>query len=212
MDKLWFSQISNFISVFFCCLSAAWLCRCATLKLPQWSRRPSVWWWSDSFSSRSDRPPSPSKPSPGDCWHAADTARSATPFHTLPSSNQVTWADLSFKTSSDSSAGGGEGCCVAPSEGARVAGEAGVRACAHGGGVHAVLRSPQGQQEGAAEAEGRSSLSGEVQGAQQGHGGETDAAAAQSGPGGGWGVQKPRSTNLFWVRDYQWWANSLSTN
>lgn len=64
-------------------------------------------------------------------------------------------------------------------------GEEGIQASARGGGVHAVLRAPQGRQERAAETEDRGPLSGEVQRAQQGHGGQTDAAAVKSRPGGG---------------------------
>lgn len=64
-------------------------------------------------------------------------------------------------------------------------GEEGVQASTSSGGVHAVLRAPQGRQEGADEAEDGGPLSGEVQRAQQGHGSQTDAAAAESGPGGG---------------------------
>lgn len=63
-------------------------------------------------------------------------------------------------------------------------GEAGVQAGSCGGGVHAVLRAPQGRQERADETEDRGPIRGEVQRAQQGHGGQTDAAAAQSRPGG----------------------------
>lgn len=60
-----------------------------------------------------------------------------------------------------------------------MAGEARLPRGTRGGGVHAVLRAPQGRPEGAAETEDRGSLGGEVQRAQQGHGGQADATASE---------------------------------
>lgn len=92
----------------------------------------------------------------------------------------ITCTDEKWKLYSLSSVGSRACCCVAPGGSAWVVGEAGVQESTRGGGVHAVLRPPQGCQERAAETKDRGPLSGEVQRAQQGHGSQTDAAAVKS--------------------------------
>lgn len=78
-----------------------------------------------------------------------------------------------------------------------MAGQAGVQAREGRGGAAAVLRAPQGGQEGAAGAESRGPLGGEVQRAQQGHGSQTDAAAAQGRSSGGWRPALAAARELF---------------
>lgn len=87
--------------------------------------------------------------------------------------------------------GGRAGHSAASGHGPWVAGTANIQANTRSGGVHAVLRAPQGCQERAAEAQSRGPLGGEVQRTQQGHGSQADAAAAESRPGGGWQPFKP---------------------
>lgn len=77
----------------------------------------------------------------------------APPRHLLVSPFPVRFMRSNLKSHPPfSSAGGGTGRRVAPSESPRVVGEAGVHEDTRGGGVHAVLRAPQGCQETADEA------------------------------------------------------------